>query len=118
MGKLIKKRKKTSDFVINKLFFFFYRLLQLQLVNNQFFFIKKKKDKIVLNCVFIELAAAATIIKYWKAVLPDAAWSTIFLVIIVGVNFLGVRIYGELEYWFALVKIVIVFVFIIIGNIY
>lgn len=66
---------------------------------------------------FIELAAAATIIKYWKAVLPDAAWSTIFLVIIVGVNFLGVRIYGELEYWFALIKIVIVVVFIIIGTV-
>jgi amino acid permease len=47
--------------------------------------------------------------------LPDAVWSTIFLVIIVGVNFLGVRIYGELEYWFALIKIIIVIVFIIIA---
>jgi lysine-specific permease len=28
---------------------------------------------------------------------------------------LGVRIYGELEYWFALIKILIVLVFIIIG---
>ncbi|CAO3654459.1 unnamed protein product [Mucor hiemalis] len=70
------------------------------------------------NCKFkdtSELAAAATIIKYWKAVLPDAAWSTIFLVIIVGVNFLSVRIYGELEYWFAMIKIIIVIVFIIIA---
>ncbi|GAA5798640.1 hypothetical protein HPULCUR_004045 [Helicostylum pulchrum] len=62
-----------------------------------------------------ELAAAATIIKYWKEVLPDAAWSTIFLVMIVAVNFLGVRIYGELEYWFAMIKIIIVVVFIIIA---
>ncbi|KAI7906616.1 amino acid permease/ SLC12A domain-containing protein [Cokeromyces recurvatus] len=62
-----------------------------------------------------ELAAAATIIKFWKEVLPDAAWSTIFLVLTVAVNFLGVRIYGELEYWFAMIKIVIVIVFIIIG---
>ncbi|KAI9364570.1 amino acid permease/ SLC12A domain-containing protein [Pilaira anomala] len=62
-----------------------------------------------------ELAAAATIIKYWKEVLPDAAWSTIFLVVIVAVNFLGVRIYGELEYWFAMIKIIIVIIFIIIG---
>ncbi|KAF1802848.1 amino acid permease/ SLC12A domain-containing protein [Mucor lusitanicus] len=62
-----------------------------------------------------ELAAAATIIKFWKEVLPDAAWSTIFLVIIVAVNFLSVRIYGELEYWFALIKIVIVVVFIIVA---
>ncbi|KAI9273876.1 amino acid permease-domain-containing protein [Helicostylum pulchrum] len=63
----------------------------------------------------LELAAAATIIKYWKEVLPDAAWSTIFLVMIVAVNFLGVRIYGELEYWFAMIKIIIVVVFIIIA---
>lgn len=62
-----------------------------------------------------ELAAAATIIKFWNEVLPDAAWSTIFLVVIVAVNFLGVRIYGELEYWFAMIKIVIVIVFIIIA---
>ncbi|KAG2190216.1 hypothetical protein INT46_004202 [Mucor plumbeus] len=62
-----------------------------------------------------ELAAAASIIKFWKEVLPDAAWSTIFLVIIVAVNFLSVRIYGELEYWFALIKIVIVIVFIIVA---
>ncbi|KAI8090561.1 amino acid permease-domain-containing protein [Thamnidium elegans] len=62
-----------------------------------------------------ELAAAATIIKYWNEVLPDAAWSTIFLVLIVAINFLGVRIYGELEYWFALIKIIIVVVFIIIA---
>lgn len=49
--------------------------------------------------------------------MPDAAWSTIFLIIIVGINFMGVRIYGELEYWFALIKIVIVIVFIIIGTV-
>ncbi|KAI8877554.1 hypothetical protein K501DRAFT_260167 [Backusella circina FSU 941] len=62
-----------------------------------------------------ELAAAATIIKFWKEVMPDAAWSTIFLLIIIFVNLLSVRIYGELEYWFALIKILIVIVFIIIA---
>jgi lysine-specific permease len=66
--------------------------------------------------ILIELAAAATIIDYWNPVMPDAAWSTIFLLVIVSINFMGVRIYGELEYWFALIKIVIVIVFIIIGK--
>lgn len=64
----------------------------------------------------LELAAAATIIKFWGQVMPDPAWSTIFLVIIVCINFLGVKIYGELEYWFAMIKILIVIVFIIIGR--
>ncbi|KAI8979292.1 amino acid permease/ SLC12A domain-containing protein [Mycotypha africana] len=62
-----------------------------------------------------ELAAAATIIKYWKEVMPDAAWSIIFLVLMIAINFLGVRIYGEMEYWFALIKILIVIVFVIIA---
>lgn len=63
-----------------------------------------------------ELAAAATIIKYWGQFMPDPAWSTIFLVLIIGVNMVGVKLFGELEYWFALIKILIVLVFIIIGK--
>ncbi|KAI9278102.1 amino acid permease/ SLC12A domain-containing protein [Sporodiniella umbellata] len=62
-----------------------------------------------------ELAAAASIIKYWGRSLPDAAWSVIFLVLIVLVNLVGVKLFGELEYWFAMIKILIVLVFIIVG---
>lgn len=49
--------------------------------------------------------------------MPDPAWSTIFMLIILAVNLVGVRLYGELEYWFALLKILIVLVFIIVGTI-
>ncbi|ORX48548.1 hypothetical protein DM01DRAFT_1338605 [Hesseltinella vesiculosa] len=62
-----------------------------------------------------ELAAAATIIKWWKYVMPDAVWCAIFLVLIVGINLVGVRIYGEVEYWMCVLKIVIVLVFLIIS---
>ncbi|KAI8890794.1 hypothetical protein K501DRAFT_167815 [Backusella circina FSU 941] len=47
--------------------------------------------------------------------MPDPAWSTIFVTLVLIVNLVGVRLYGELEYWFALLKILIVIVFIIIG---
>lgn len=49
--------------------------------------------------------------------MPDPAWSVIFMLIVVLINLVGVRLYGELEYWFALLKILIVIVFIIIGKI-
>ncbi|ORZ17096.1 amino acid permease/ SLC12A domain-containing protein [Absidia repens] len=62
-----------------------------------------------------ELAASATIIKWWSPVMPDAAWSTIFLVLIIALNLVNVKIYGELEYYFAMIKILIVIVFIIIA---
>ncbi|KAF7728160.1 hypothetical protein EC973_006554 [Apophysomyces ossiformis] len=65
--------------------------------------------------LLVELSAAANIIRWWKPVMPDAAWSAIFLLLMISVNLVGVRIYGELEYWFALIKILIVFVFVIIG---
>ncbi|KAI9311043.1 amino acid permease/ SLC12A domain-containing protein [Dichotomocladium elegans] len=62
-----------------------------------------------------ELSAAATIIDWWKPVMPSAAWCSIFLVLLLSINLVGVRLYGELEYWFALIKILTVIVFIIIG---
>ncbi|KAI7903790.1 amino acid permease/ SLC12A domain-containing protein [Cokeromyces recurvatus] len=37
------------------------------------------------------------------------------MILILGINLVGVRLYGELEYWFALLKILIVLVFVIIG---
>lgn len=48
--------------------------------------------------------------------MPDPAWSTIFLVVIVAINFLGVRIYGELEYWFALIKILILYSLLLVNH--
>lgn len=41
--------------------------------------------------MFVELAAAATIIRWWGPVMPDPAWSTIFMVLILAVNLVGVR---------------------------
>ncbi|RCI06460.1 hypothetical protein CU098_003796 [Rhizopus stolonifer] len=63
----------------------------------------------------LEISAAATIINWWKPVMPDPAWSTIFMLLVLAINLVGVKLYGELEYWFALLKILIVIVFIIIA---
>lgn len=62
-----------------------------------------------------EISAAATIINWWKSIMPDPAWSTIFVLLILLINIVGVSLYGELEYWFAILKILIVLVFIIIA---
>lgn len=62
-----------------------------------------------------ELAAATLIIKYW---FPDSSsflWSVVFLAILFLLNALSVRAYGEAEYWFALIKIITVIAFLIIG---
>ncbi len=62
-----------------------------------------------------ELSAATLIMKFW---LPDSSsfiWSALFLVLMIGLNLLSVKGYGESEYWFATIKIVTVIVFIIVG---
>lgn len=62
-----------------------------------------------------ELSAATLIMKYW---FPDSSsflWSALFLALMYGLNRLSVRVYGESEYWFAIIKVVTVIIFIIIG---
>ncbi|KAF9958278.1 hypothetical protein BGZ65_001548 [Modicella reniformis] len=65
-----------------------------------------------------ELAAASLIISYW---VPEGsnfpAWGVPVIVIaaLVTINMLGVRVYGEIEYWFSILKVITIIVFIICG---
>jgi lysine-specific permease len=62
-----------------------------------------------------ELSASAMLMKYWFPHSPAVLWSAIFLVIILGINLLSVKGYGESEFWFSLIKVVTVVVFLVIG---
>jgi lysine-specific permease len=62
-----------------------------------------------------ELVASAMLMKYWFPNTPAVLWSAIFLVIILSLNLLSVKGYGESEFWFALIKVVTVIVFLVIG---
>ncbi|KAF4634300.1 hypothetical protein G7Y89_g3808 [Cudoniella acicularis] len=46
-----------------------------------------------------ELSAAATIVQFWDSTTNPAVWITVFLVVIVFLNFCGVRMYEESEIW-------------------
>jgi len=62
-----------------------------------------------------ELSASAMLMKYWFPHSPAVLWSAIFLFIILGINLLSVKGYGESEFWFSLIKVVTVVVFLVIG---
>jgi lysine-specific permease len=62
-----------------------------------------------------ELSAATLIIKYWFPESSSLMWSVLFLAIILGINVLSVKGYGESEYWFAMIKIAVVVIFLVIG---
>ncbi|KAF9085474.1 hypothetical protein BGX23_009620 [Mortierella sp. AD031] len=65
-----------------------------------------------------ELSASSLVISFW---LPEGSsfpvWVVpcIIIVLLVSINFLGVKMYGEAEYWFSILKVVTIIVFIITG---
>ncbi|MGE7183929.1 amino acid permease [Peribacillus sp. NPDC006672] len=63
----------------------------------------------------VEIAAAAIIMKFWLPDVPSLIWSALFLGIVFTLNALSIRSYGESEYWFALIKVIAIIFFIIIG---
>jgi len=53
-----------------------------------------------------EITAAGLVIDYWGSDINIAVWISIMIVVIVGLNVLPVRFYGETEFWFASTKVI------------
>ncbi|KAL6307122.1 amino acid permease-domain-containing protein [Sparassis latifolia] len=65
-----------------------------------------------------ELTAAAVILQFWTARLQAWEWALVIIVPIFAMQLIHVRVYGESEYWFALIKVLLIIVFIFVGLIY
>eukprot|EP01057_Protomagalhaensia_wolfi_P005171 Protomagalhaensia_wolfi_Nauph_80__5170@NODE_552_length_2316_cov_180_208608_g411_i0_p1_GENE_NODE_552_length_2316_cov_180_208608_g411_i0NODE_552_length_2316_cov_180_208608_g411_i0_p1_ORF_typecomplete_len550_score97_64AA_permease/PF00324_21/3_4e151AA_permease_2/PF13520_6/1_7e58Trp_Tyr_perm/PF03222_13/8_8e06_NODE_552_length_2316_cov_180_208608_g411_i0501699 len=61
------------------------------------------------------LVAAQMLIGYWNSDFPAWVISLVLLLMMVGANALGVRMYGEVEYWFSVLKVVAIQVFLIVS---
>lgn len=53
-----------------------------------------------------EITAAGLVIEYWNPPVNIGVWITIMLIVIVALNALPVRFYGETEFWFAGIKVI------------
>ncbi|TBU58638.1 amino acid permease-domain-containing protein [Dichomitus squalens] len=65
-----------------------------------------------------ELTAAAVILQYWDSNITPWQWALIIIAPIFVMQLIHVRVYGESEYWFAMIKVVMIIVFIFVGLIY
>ncbi len=65
--------------------------------------------------VACEMVAGALLMKYWFPDVPAIVWSVLFLAIIVSLNLMSAKAYGESEFWFASIKVVTVIVFLVVG---
>lgn len=63
----------------------------------------------------LELTASGLIIQYWRQELNIGIFIGVFWAVISAVNFLPVSFYGEIEFWFASIKVLTVIGFIIFG---
>ncbi|PVU85858.1 hypothetical protein BB560_006886 [Smittium megazygosporum] len=62
-----------------------------------------------------DINAAGLIVQYWLPNTKPIIWNFTVFAIVLCLNLLGSRIYGETEFWLALIKVVAITMFIIIG---
>jgi len=68
----------------------------------------------------VDSTAIATYVHYWKMFsdIPQWALALIALGIVLSVNLVSVTLFGELEFWAALIKVIALLAFLIIGTIF
>ncbi|WP_329067841.1 amino acid permease [Streptomyces sp. NBC_01429] len=62
-----------------------------------------------------ELTAAAIYIHFWFPRIPQWVSALVFLVVLFGVNLISVKIFGEVEFWFSMIKVTAIIGMIVIG---
>jgi amino acid transporter, AAT family len=62
-----------------------------------------------------EMVAAATYMRLWFPQVNAVVWVIVFASLLLSVNLLGVGSYGRFEFWFAMVKVVTIAAFVILG---
>ncbi|MEO3751817.1 amino acid permease [Streptomyces sp. B6B3] len=62
-----------------------------------------------------ELTAAAIYVTYWFPEIPQWVSALVFLVMLFGVNLISVKVFGEIEFWFSMIKVTAIIGMIVIG---
>lgn len=70
-----------------------------------------------ISVAMADLTATGIYMKYWFPDLPQWVPALIALLVLVMLNLASVKLFGEIEFWLALVKIIAIIALIIIGSI-
>ncbi|MBP2848443.1 amino acid permease [Dickeya oryzae] len=63
-----------------------------------------------------ELSAVGIYVQYWWPDIPTWVSAAVFFVVINAINLANVKMYGELEFWFAIIKVVAIVGMILFGG--
>ncbi|PVV04455.1 hypothetical protein BB560_001047 [Smittium megazygosporum] len=62
-----------------------------------------------------DIVASGLVMQYWLPKVKPILWNFVVFIIVIALNLFGSRVYGETEFWLALIKVVAIVVFIIVG---
>ncbi|GAK30103.1 APC family amino acid-polyamine-organocationtransporter [Weissella oryzae SG25] len=68
-----------------------------------------------ITIAMAELTAAGIYMRYWFPSVPVWIWEVVFLAALYSVNIIAVGLFGEMEFWFAMIKIVAIVAMIVTG---
>ncbi|EKS9795327.1 MULTISPECIES: amino acid permease [Burkholderia] len=68
----------------------------------------------IVTCM-AEISAVGVYMHVWYPDIPNWIWALAALVLMGSINFIAVKMYGELEFWFALVKVATIILMIVSG---
>ncbi|MFD8480932.1 amino acid permease [Kitasatospora sp. NPDC059673] len=62
-----------------------------------------------------ETTAAAVYVRFWEPGVPQWGTALVFLLLLYGANLISVKLFGEIEFWFSMVKVTAIVGMILIG---
>lgn len=68
-----------------------------------------------ISIAMADLTATGTYVRYWFPSLSSWIPELVILAFLVGLNLIAVKLFGELEFWFALIKLVAIIALIAVG---
>ena len=66
--------------------------------------------------VGMEATAVAIYMKYWFPDSQSWVWITIFSIALITINTVSVKVFGVIEYWFSMIKVIAIVIFILLGS--
>ncbi len=68
----------------------------------------------------VDITAIATYFHYWRLfhVVPQWLLALLALVTVVAMNLISVKLFGELEFWAALIKVIALLTFLVVGTVF
>jgi L-asparagine permease len=113
LGELVLHRPSSGSFVSYAREFFGEKAA---FVSGWFYWINWATTTIV------DITAAALYMHFfgnyipWMADVPQWAWALTALVVVLALNLVSVKVFGEMEFWFALIKVAALVIFLIAGT--